>query len=51
MKTTLVELAYKVMENNKADKLQIISNGATNAYMSPKEEYWGTSRLFIIKTR
>lgn len=24
MKTTLVELAYKLMENNKADKLQII---------------------------
>lgn len=49
MKTTLVELAYKLMENNKADKLQIIYNGATIAYMSPKEVYWGLSRLFIIK--
>lgn len=29
MKTTLVELAYKLMENNKADKLQIIYNGVT----------------------
>lgn len=49
MKTTLVELAYKLMENNKADKLQIIYNGTTIAYMSPKEVYWGLSRLFIIK--
>ena len=49
MKTTLVELAYKLMENNKADKLQIIYNGITIAYMSPKEVYWGLSRLFIIK--
>ena len=31
MKTTLVELAYK---------LQIIYNGVTIAYMSPKEVYW-----------
>lgn len=49
MKTTLVELAYKLMENNKADKLQIIYNGAIIAYMSPKEVHWGLSRLFIIK--
>lgn len=49
MKTTLVELAYKLMENNKADKLQIIYNGDTIAYMSPKEVYYGLSRLFIIK--
>lgn len=49
MKTTLVELAYKLMENNKADKLQIIYNGVTIAYMSPKEVYRGLSRLFIIK--
>lgn len=49
MKTTLVELAYKLMENNKADKLQIIYNGTTIAYMSPKEVYWGLSRLFIVK--
>lgn len=49
MKTTLVELGYKLMENNKADKLQIIYNGDTIAYMTPKEVYWGLSRLFIIK--
>lgn len=49
MKTTLVELAYKLMENNKANKLQIIYNGATIAYMSPKEVYWGLSHLIIIK--
>lgn len=49
MKTTLVELAYKLMENNKADKLQIIYNGVTIAYMPPKEVYRGFSRLFIIK--
>lgn len=48
MKTTLVELGYKLMENNKADKLQIIYNGDTIAYMTPKEVYWGLSRLFII---
>lgn len=49
MKTTLVELAYKLMENNKADKLRIIYNGVTIACMSPKEVYWGLSHLFIIK--
>lgn len=49
MKTTLVELAYKLMENNKADLLQIIYNGVTIAYISPKEAYWSLSRLFIIK--
>ena len=49
MKTTLVELAYKLMENNKADKLQIIYNGTTIAYTSPKEVYWCLSRLFIVK--
>lgn len=49
MKTTLVELAYKLMENNKADKLRIIYNGVTIASMSPKEVYWGLSHLFIVK--
>ncbi|WAX11806.1 hypothetical protein QEJ66_gp16 [Clostridium phage CI461P1] len=49
MKTKLVELAYKLMENNKADKLQIIYNGATIACMSPKEVYWGFPHLCIIK--
>ncbi len=48
-RTTLSDLAYEIMQKDKADKLHITYRGIYIMHNSPNEIYWSVTKALVVK--